>query len=59
MSIKLVTIAQFREIVPLSRTSTYALINKGDLTTVRLNRRTLITMESITNLIDRSSAGSR
>jgi len=59
MSKKLITIAQFREIVPLSRTSTYALINKGDLTTVRLNRRTLITMESVQNLITRSTAGAR
>lgn len=59
MSSKLVTIAQFREIVPLSRTSTYALINKGDLTTVRLNRRTLITMESVQSLIARSSSGIR
>lgn len=59
MSKKLITIAQFREIVPLSRTSTYALINKGDLTTVRLNRRTLITMESVQNLTTRSTAGAR
>lgn len=47
-----VSIQQAQEIVGLSRTTIYALINAKRLTAVKVNRRTLVTMDSLRALID-------
>ena len=47
-----VSIQQAQEIVGLSRTTIYSLINAKRLTAVKVNRRTLVTMDSLRALID-------
>ncbi len=46
-----VSVREAQELVGLSRTTVYALINAKRLTVVKVNRRTLITTDSLLALV--------
>lgn len=52
-----ITISEFCRRVGVGKTSAYSLINRGLITKVRIQGRTLITVESVEALIARSKAG--
>ena len=47
------TIEQTREILACGRNSVYNLVNRNELTLIKMGRRSLITDESIRALVDR------
>ncbi len=51
---KLVGVEVFREWVPIGKTLMWSLVKEGRLETVKIGRRTLITVESIERLINQS-----
>lgn len=53
---KLVGVEVFREWVPIGKTLMWSLVKEGRLETVKIGRRTLITVESIERLINQSSS---
>lgn len=53
---KLVGVEAFREWVPIGKTLMWSLVKEGRLETVKIGRRTLITVESIERLINQSSS---
>lgn len=57
MNIVTVSITDAGKALSLSRSKIYELLQSGDLTFVKIGRRSLVTVESIHALIKRSSAG--
>ena len=54
MSIAMMSVAQFCRFAQLGKTTTYKLINEGQLDVAKIGRRTLITAESARALIEQS-----
>ncbi len=49
-----VSIAETGRALSLGRTTVYALINSGRLKTIKLGRRTLVMVESVHSLVEKS-----
>lgn len=52
-----ITVSEFCRLTGIGKTLTYQLIADGRLTVCKINRRTLITMESARELLEQSRAG--
>lgn len=51
-----VTVREFCELVGIQRTKAYALIRDGEASTCHISRRTVVRLDSIEALIERSSS---